>query len=334
VPDGFLLAICSTSLRQVFLNPLPALPILPSRSISIAPIPIQGDQAEACAFWRGEAGAHPELLGVHGERRNTASCRSCSNHFWHDRIEHGVRRGLHWMPCLAPRAWAAASTTISDRRLYRQNADKRSRPTSRATPLIGLRLLQTVSEMLLERPRSCPMWANLGPVLGGGLAPVSSRLSDIYDEGVFFGVFPRDGLPGERHPSGGLAGRSTTVFIRGECFEIISKSKASTGSYEAALPYVEGGVLPHAPFRGHPRATTPRLGQGALRAVRIFHYASSMPMCFPVGFQRGYRPTLLMQDMLHFSCRPTSPRLTTAQARRGRHPGASWVSPSSAHVTT
>jgi CO2 hydration protein len=87
------------------------------------------------------------------------------------------------------------------------------------------------------------------------------------------------------------------VYIRGKCYEIISKSKGFMWLYEAALPYVEAVFYRTSPFRGT-KSYNAQVGQVSSEQ-KDFHYGILYADVFPVG-TAGIPPTQLMQDMLHF----------------------------------
>jgi CO2 hydration protein len=122
-------------------------------------------------------------------------------------------------------------------------------------------------------------------------------MSDLYDEGAFKtipdainflvnGVFIAAGRPIYHH-----------VYIDGECFEIIPKSKGFMWLYEAALPYVEAVFYRTSPFRGT-KSYNAKAGE-VPEKQEDFHYGILYADKFPVG-TAGIPPTLLHQDMSHF----------------------------------
>jgi CO2 hydration protein len=150
--------------------------------------------------------------------------------------------------------------------------------------------------MFYEQCRQMSYYANLG-LFWEVMAPVFFEMSDLYDEGkltsvpeammfLVNGIFAIAGRPIYHH-----------VYIKGECFELIPKSKGFTWLYEAALPYVEAVFYRTAPFRGT-KSYNAQAGQ-VPENQPDFHYGVLYADKFPVG-TAGIPPTLLAQDMLHF----------------------------------
>lgn len=159
-----------------------------------------------------------------------------------------------------------------------------------------LGLYKLFPTLFLEQVRQLSYYANLG-LFWEVMAPVFLEMSDLYDEGkmttvpqamefLVNGIFAVAGRPIYHH-----------VYIRGECYEIIPKSKGFTWLYEAALPYVETVFYRTAPFRGTKsyNAQAKQVPQDQ----KDFHYGILYADVFPVG-SAGIPPTLLMQDMYHF----------------------------------
>ncbi|APD48848.1 CO2 hydration protein [Synechococcus sp. CS-602] len=278
--------------EQVFLNPLPAFKYFPSQEYLDRPNSYQGDQAEL-RIWRGEAGAHPELLEFM-EKGEIGKLPKLLHHLWHDRINMEFAEA-----CMDAMLWhqgmGGRFNDYLDSEVYRQNADKAIKAYFKGNPLM-LGLYKLFPEMLLEQVKKLSYVANLG-LFWEVMAPVFFEMSDIYDEGGFSGVpaamdFLVNGIFA-------VAGRPIyhQVFIRGECFEIIPKSEGFTWLYEAALPYVEAVFYRTAPFRGT-KSYNAQAGQVPSEQSE-FHYGILYADVFPVG-SAGIPPTLLMQDMLHF----------------------------------
>jgi CO2 hydration protein len=150
--------------------------------------------------------------------------------------------------------------------------------------------------MFLEQVRMMSYYSNLG-LFWEVMAPVFFEMSDIYDEGGFKGV--PDAMNFLVNGIFAIAGRPIYhhVYIRGECYEIIPKSKGFTWLYEAALPYVEAVFYRTAPFRGTKSYNAQ--AKQVPDAQKDFHYGILYADVFPVG-TAGIPPTLLMDDMLHF----------------------------------
>ena len=178
---------------------------------------------------------------------------------------------------------------------YRQNADRAIRAFFQGNP-VTLSLYKLFPEMFLEQCRQMSYYSNLG-LFWEVMAPVFFEMSDLYDEGKFKtvpdamdflvnGIFAIAGRPIYHH-----------VYIRGECYEIIPKSKGFMWLYEAALPYVEAIFYRTSPFRGTKsyNAQTRQVPEQQSE----FHYGILYADVFPVG-TAGIPPTQLMQDMLHF----------------------------------
>jgi CO2 hydration protein len=178
---------------------------------------------------------------------------------------------------------------------YKQNADRAIKAYFKGNPLM-LGLFKLFPDMLREQVRQLSYYSNLG-LFWEVMAPVFFEMSDIYDEGGFKGV--PDAMDFLVNGIFAIAGRPIYhhVYIRGECYEIIPKSKGFTWLYEAALPYVEAVFYRTAPFRG-----TKSYNAQAKQVPddqKDFHYGILYADVFPVG-SAGIPPTLLMQDMLHF----------------------------------
>ena len=159
-----------------------------------------------------------------------------------------------------------------------------------------LGLYKLFPDMFIEQCRQMSYYANLG-LFWEVMAPVFFEMSDLYDEGkittvpaamnfLVNGIFAVANRPIYHH-----------VYIRGECYEIIPKSKGFVWLYEAALPYVEAVFYRTSPFRGT-KSYNAQAGQ-IPTDQKDFHYGILYADVFPVG-TAGIPPTLLMQDMLHF----------------------------------
>lgn len=178
---------------------------------------------------------------------------------------------------------------------YRANADRAIRAYFRGNPaMLGLYAL--FPDMFIEQAKQASYYANLG-LFWEIMAPVFFELSDRYDDGsvasipdainfLVTGIFEIAGRPIYHH-----------VYIDGECYEVIPKSKGFTWLYEAALPYVEAVFYRTSPFRGT-KSYNAQAGQ-VPDEQKDFHYGVLYADKFPVG-TAGIPPTLLAQDMLHF----------------------------------
>ncbi|MCX5931645.1 MAG: CO2 hydration protein [Cyanobacteria bacterium] len=278
--------------ERVFLNPLPAFKYFPSQEYLDLPNSYAGDSADL-RIWRGEAGAHPELLEFM-EKGETGRMPKLLHHLWHDRINmefaEACMDAMFWHQGMGGRFYAYLESDT-----YKANADRAIKAYFKGNPLM-LGLHKLFPEMFLEQVRKLSYYANLG-LFWEVMAPVFFEMSDIYDEGGFSGVpaamdflvngiFAMAGRPIYHH-----------VYINGECLEIIPKSEGFTWLYEAALPYVEAVFYRTAPFRGT-KSYNAQAGQVPAEQAD-FHYGILYADVFPVG-SAGIPPTLLMQDMVHF----------------------------------
>ncbi|MCP9799371.1 CO2 hydration protein [Synechococcus sp. RedBA-s] len=278
--------------ERVFLNPLPAFKYFPSQEYLDLPNSYAGDSADL-RIWRGEAGAHPELLEFM-EKGETGRMPKLLHHLWHDRINmefaEACMDAMFWHQGMGGRFYAYLESDT-----YKANADRAIKAYFKGNPLM-LGLHKLFPQMFLEQVRKLSYYANLG-LFWEVMAPVFFEMSDIYDEGGFSGVpaamdFLVNGIFA-------IAGRPIYhhVYINGECLEIIPKSEGFTWLYEAALPYVEAVFYRTAPFRGT-KSYNAQAGQVPAEQAD-FHYGILYADVFPVG-SAGIPPTLLMQDMVHF----------------------------------
>ncbi|MCZ8096933.1 MAG: CO2 hydration protein, partial [Burkholderiales bacterium] len=161
---------------------------------------------------------------------------------------------------------------------------------------VMMKLYDLFPDMFLEQVRMMSYYSNLG-LFWEVMAPVFFEMSDIYDEGGFKGV--PDAMNFLVNGIFAIAGRPIYhhVYIDGQCYEIIPKSKAFTWLYEAALPYVEAVFYRTAPFRGT-KSYNAQAKQVPYEQ-KDFHYGILYADVFPVG-TAGIPPTLLMDDMYHF----------------------------------
>ncbi|MFP4651928.1 MAG: CO2 hydration protein, partial [Phormidium sp.] len=278
--------------EQVFLNPIPAFKYFLPKSYLDRQNSYSGDQSEL-RIWRGRGEAHPELLDFI-ERGETGKMPKLFHHLWHDRINmefaEACMRAMLWHQGMGGRF---NDYLESDE--YIANCDRAIRAYFKGNPLM-LGLYKLFPTMFIEQVRQLSYYANLG-LFWEVMAPVFFEMSDLYDEGkmttvpeamefLINGIFAVASRPIYHH-----------VYIRGECYEIIPKSKAFTWLYEAALPYVEAVFYRTAPFRGT-KSYNAQANQ-VPQEQKDFHYGILYADVFPVG-SAGIPPTLLMQDMFHF----------------------------------
>jgi CO2 hydration protein len=251
-----------------------------------------GDDADL-RIWRGVATAHPELLAFM-EKGETRKMPTLLHHLWHDRVNmefaEVCMRAMLWHQGMGGQFYDYIESTE-----YRQNADRAIRAYFKNNPAM-LGLYKIFPEMFLEQCRQMSYYANLG-LFWEVMAPVFFEMSDIYDEGGFKGV--PDAMNFLVNGIFAIAGRPIYhhVYVGGQCYEIIPKSKGFMWLYEAALPYVEAVFYRTSPFRG-----TKSYNAQAKQVPdeqKDFHYGILYADVFPVG-SAGIPPTLLMQDMLHF----------------------------------
>ncbi len=278
--------------ERVFLNPLPAFKYFPSQEYLDLPNSYAGEEADL-RIWRGEAGAHPELLAFM-ETGETRRMPKLLHHLWHDRINmefaEACMDAMFWHQGMGGRFYDYLESDT-----YKANADRAIKAYFKGNPLM-LGLHRLFPEMFLEQVRKLSYYANLG-LFWEVMAPVFFEMSDIYDEGGFAGV--PDAMNFLVNGIFAVAGRPIYhhVYINGECLEIIPKSEGFTWLYEAALPYVEAVFYRTAPFRGT-KSYNAQAGQVPANQAE-FHYGILYADVFPVG-SAGIPPTLLMQDMVHF----------------------------------
>lgn len=278
--------------ERVFLNPLPAFKYFPSQEYLDLPNSYAGESADL-RIWRGEAGAHPELLEFM-KKGETRRMPKLLHHLWHDRINmefaEACMDAMFWHQGMGGRFYDYLESDT-----YKANADRAIKAYFKGNPLM-LGLHKLFPEMFLEQVRKLSYYANLG-LFWEVMAPVFFEMSDIYDEGGFAGV--PDAMNFLVNGIFAVAGRPIYhhVYINGECIEIIPKSEGFTWLYEAALPYVEAVFYRTAPFRGT-KSYNAQAGQVPADQAD-FHYGILYADVFPVG-SAGIPPTLLMQDMVHF----------------------------------
>ena len=280
--------------ERVFLEPLPFFKyFLPKEYLDLHNH-YAGDDADL-RIWRGEATAHPELLEFI-EKGKTIKMPKLLHHLWHDRINMEFAEA-----CMSAMLWHGRDMgwglfdAYLDSEEYKTNAHRAIKAYFKYNPLM-LGLYKLFPDMFLEQVRMMSYYSNLG-LFWEVMAPVFFEMSDIYDEGGFKGV--PDAMNFLINGIFAIAGRPIYhhAYIRGECYEIIPKSKGFTWLYEAALPYVEAVFYRTAPFRG-----TKSYNAQAKQVPdeqKDFHYGILYADVFPVG-TAGIPPTLLMDDMLHF----------------------------------
>ena len=280
--------------ERVFLNPTPAFKyFLPQEYLDLENH-YAGDNADL-RVWRGRGTAHPELLEFM-EKGETKKIPRIFHHLWHDRVNMEFAE-----ECMRAMFWHGRDMGYGkfdaylDSDEYRQNADRAIRAYFKNNPLM-LGLYKLFPEMFMEKVREMSYYSNLG-LFWEVMAPVFFEMSDRYDEGsissvpeamdfLVNGIFAIAGRPIYHH-----------VYIDGEKYEIIPKSKGFTWLYEAALPYVEAVFYRTSPFRGTKSYNAQ--AHEVPEDQKDFHYGILYADVFPVG-TAGIPPTLLMQDMLHF----------------------------------
>ncbi len=280
--------------ERVFLDPLPFFKyFLPQEYLDLENH-YAGDNADL-RIWRGTGSAHPELLEFM-DKGKTRKMPRLIHHLWHDRINMEFAEA-----CMQAMLWHGRDMgwglfdAYLDSEEYRQNADRAIKAYFKKNPVM-MKLYDLFPDMFLEQVRMMSYYSNLG-LFWEVMAPVFFEMSDIYDEGGFKGV--PDAMNFLVNGIFAIAGRPIYhhVYIDGQCYEIIPKSKAFTWLYEAALPYVEAVFYRTAPFRG-----TKSYNAQAKQVPdeqKDFHYGILYADVFPVG-TAGIPPTLLMDDMYHF----------------------------------
>ncbi|ELP55718.1 CO2 hydration family protein [Microcystis aeruginosa TAIHU98] len=280
--------------ERVFLDPLPFFKyFLPQEYLDLQNH-YAGDNADL-RIWRGTGSAHPELLEFM-DKGKTRKMPRLIHHLWHDRVNMEFAEA-----CMQAMLWHGRDMgwglfdAYLDSEEYRQNADRAIKAYFKKNPVM-IKLYDLFPDMFLEQVRMMSYYSNLG-LFWEVMAPVFFEMSDIYDEGGFKGV--PDAMNFLVNGIFAIAGRPIYhhVYIDGQCYEIIPKSKAFTWLYEAALPYVEAVFYRTAPFRG-----TKSYNAQAKQVPdeqKDFHYGILYADVFPVG-TAGIPPTLLMDDMYHF----------------------------------
>jgi len=282
--------------EQVFLNPLPLNKYFISKEYMDLHNHYAGDDADL-RIWRGQADAHPELREFMEKGELKRKLPRWMHHFWHDRInmefaEECMRAMLWHRKMYAP---VNQFDAYLDSDEYKQNADRAIKAYFKKNPAM-LALHKLFPEMFLEQCRQASYYANLG-LFWEVMAPVFFEMSDIYDEGGFKGV--PDAMNFLVNGIFAIAGRPIYhhVYVDGECYEVIPKSKGFTWLYEAALPYVEAVFYRTSPFRGTKSYNAQ--AKEVPDKQEDFHYGVLYADKFPVA-SAGIPPTLLHQDMFHF----------------------------------
>ena len=282
--------------EKVFLDPFPFFKYFIPQEYLDLPNHYAGDNADFRVWQKGEATAHPELLEFI-EKGETGKMHRLFHHWLHDRVnmefaEECMRAMLWHRKMYVP---VNQFDPYLDSDEYKSNADRAIKAYFKFNPIM-LALYKAFPDLFLEQCRQMSYYSNLG-LFWEVMAPVFFEMSDIYDAGGFKQV--RDAMDYLVNAIFIAAGRPIyhNVYIRGECYEIIPKSKGFMWLYEAALPYVEAVFYRTSPFRGT-KSYNAQAGQ-VPDAQPDFHYGILYADVFPVG-TAGIPPTLLMQDMLHF----------------------------------
>ena len=280
--------------ERVFLNPVPFFKYFLPKEYLDLPNHYSGETADYRVWQKGEASAHPELLEFIEKGELKKKLPKLFHHLWHDRINMEFAEA-----CMRSMLWhqgmGGQFNNYLESEEYLANCDRAIKAYFQGNPLM-LGLYKLFPEMFYEKVRELSYYANLG-LFWEVMAPVFFEMSDRYDAGDFKtvtdamnflvnGIFIAAGRPIYHH-----------VYIRGECYEIIPKSKGFMWLYEAALPYVEAIFYRTSPFRGTKSYNAQAKQVPAEQ--KDFHYGILYADVFPVG-TAGIPPTLLMQDMLHF----------------------------------
>jgi CO2 hydration protein len=279
--------------ERVFLNPFPFFKYFLPKDYLDLHNHYAGDDADL-RIWRGYGTAHKELLEFMEKGELKVKLPRIFHHLWHDRINmefaEECMRSMLWH-----RNMGGQFDPYLDSDEYKANADRAIKAYFKYNPVM-LGLYKLFPDLFLEQCRQMSYYANLG-LFWEVMAPVFFEMSDLYDEGkittvpeamdfLVNGIFAISGRPIYHH-----------VYIRGECYEIIPKSKGFTWLYEAAFPYVEAVFYRTSPFRGT-KSYNAQAGQ-VPNDQNEFHFGILYADKFPVG-SAGIPPTLLHQDMFHF----------------------------------
>jgi CO2 hydration protein len=281
--------------EQVFLDPLPFFKYFIPEEYLQRQNHYAGDDADL-RIWRGTGSAHPELLEFMEKGELKKKLPKLLHHWYHDRINMEFAE-----ECMRAMLWHGRDMGMGlfdaylDSDEYKANADIVIKAYFKKNPVM-MAMYQAFPDMFLEQCRQMSYYSNLG-LFWEVMAPVFFEMSDMYDEGTIAsvpdamnflvnGIFAIAGRPIYHH-----------VYIDGQCYELIPKSKGFTWLYEAALPYVEAVFYRTSPFRGT-KSYNAQAGQ-VPSEQKDFHYGVLYADKFPVG-TAGIPPTLLAQDMLHF----------------------------------
>jgi CO2 hydration protein len=280
--------------ERVFIDPLPFFKYLPTDDYWTLPNHYAGDNADL-RIWRGGAEYHPELKEFL-EKGEIGKMPRLIHHLWHDRINmefsEDLARAMMW------HRMSGRLEAFLDSEEYITNANRAIEAYLKANPLYTplLALHKLFPQMFLEQARMATYMSILG-LFWEIMAPVFFEMSDLYDEGKFQSV--PDAMDFLVNGIFAIAGRPIYhhVYIKGECYEIIPKSKGFMWLYEAAWPYVEAVFYRTAPFRGT-KSYNAQANEIPNEQID-FHYGILFADKFPVG-TAGIPPTLLHQDMYHF----------------------------------
>ncbi len=280
--------------ERVFLNPLPFFKyFLPQQYLDLENH-YAGENADYRVWQKGDGKAHPELIEFIKKGETKKNLPKLLHHWFHDRINMEFAE-----TCKEAMLWHQNMGGQFDEYLesdeYKANADRAIKAYFKNNPLM-LGLYKLFPEMFYEKVREMSYYANLG-LFWEVMTAVFFEMSDRYDAGEFKtvtdamnflvnAIFIAAGRPIYHH-----------VYIDGECYEIIPKSKGFMWLYEAALPYVEAIFYRTAPFRGTKSYNAQ--AKDIPDQQEDFHYGILYADVFPVG-TAGIPPTLLMQDMYHF----------------------------------
>jgi CO2 hydration protein len=281
--------------EQVFLDPLPFFKYFIPEEYLQRQNHYSGDDADL-RIWRGTGSAHPELLEFMEKGELQKKLPKLLHHWYHDRINMEFAE-----ECMRAMLWHGRDMGMGlfdaylDSNEYKANADIVIKAYFKKNPVM-MAMYKAFPDMFLEQCRQMSYYSNLG-LFWEVMAPVFFEMSDMYDEGTIAsvpdamnflvnGIFAIAGRPIYHH-----------VYIEGQCYELIPKSKGFTWLYEAALPYVEAVFYRTSPFRGT-KSYNAQAGQ-VPSEQKDFHYGVLYADKFPVG-TAGIPPTLLAQDMLHF----------------------------------
>lgn len=260
--------------ERVFLNPLPAFKyFLPKEYLELHNH-YAGDDADLRIWQKGAATAHPELLAFI-EKGETFKMPKLLHHLFHDRVNMEFAEA-----CMQAMLWHGRNMGMGlfdsylDSEEYKANADRAIKAYFQGNPAM-LGMYKLFPDMFLEQCRMMSYYSNLG-LFWEVMAPVFFEMSDRYDAGdiksvpdamnfLVNGIFAIAGRPIYHH-----------VYIRGERYEIIPKSKGFTWLYEAALPYVEAVFYRTAPFREQNHITLKQSKYLTIKKISIMEFSMLM----------------------------------------------------------